>query len=163
MAKPAVYRARRAAGLCGECGEVETGPTRARCAECNEHINKGRRANWAARPFEVRKQHASYMRGYYARNRATYREGDLRRKYGLTLADYDALLAKQGGHCAICPAVIGEVKRNRALFVDHDHATGKVRGLLCGRCNTAIGYLRDHPQYAHALVGYLMRWNLNEG
>lgn len=98
------------------------------------------------------------MRKYYAANKGKWRESDLRRKYGITLAQYDELKAKQGGGCAICKATVGEAKRGRALYVDHDHTSGEVRGLLCGRCNTAIGYLRDHPAYAHALLGYLMRW-----
>lgn len=72
--------------------------------------------------------------------------------------EYENRKAAQGGGCAICKATVGEVKRNRALFVDHDHTTGTIRGLLCGRCNSAIGYLRDHPQYAHAMLGYLMKW-----
>lgn len=98
------------------------------------------------------------MKAYYAQHKDRWRAWSLQHKYGLTLDAYAALLAKQGGGCAICQATIGEVKRNRRLFVDHDHQTGEVRGLLCGRCNTAIAYLRDHPQYAHALLGYLMRW-----
>ena len=53
---------------------------------------------------------------------------------GLPLAEYDALLAAQGGGCAIC----GNAPKTRRLHVDHDHKTGKVRGLLCHRCNRAL-------------------------
>ena len=98
------------------------------------------------------------MREYYRRDRTRWRRSELQRKYGITLEEYAALQAQQGGGCAICGTTIGEVKRRRALFVDHDHASGEIRGLLCGRCNTAVGYLRDHPAYAHALLGYLMKW-----
>jgi Recombination endonuclease VII len=53
---------------------------------------------------------------------------------GITDADYEALLAAQGGGCAIC----GNPPKTRRLHVDHDHKTGKVRGLLCHRCNRAL-------------------------
>ena len=57
-----------------------------------------------------------------------------RRELGVTVEDYDRLLAAQGGGCAIC----GNPPKTRRLDVDHDHRTGKVRGLLCHRCNRAL-------------------------
>jgi hypothetical protein len=69
------------------------------------------------------------------------RDQTLRRKYGVSVAQYDEMLAKQGGGCAIC-RVAGDHPRNRgngALHVDHDHKTGRVRGILCATCNTALG------------------------
>jgi hypothetical protein len=53
---------------------------------------------------------------------------------GVTDDEYARLLAAQGGHCALCP----NVPKTRRLHVDHDHATGRVRGLLCYRCNRAL-------------------------
>jgi hypothetical protein len=53
---------------------------------------------------------------------------------GVTDAEYARLLEAQGGHCALCP----NTPKTRRLHVDHDHATGKVRGLLCHRCNRAL-------------------------
>lgn len=63
---------------------------------------------------------------------------ELQREYGITQAEYEALLAKQGGKCATCPREHSEA---RPLHVDHDHRTRRVRGLLCIRCNVAIGNL----------------------
>ena len=63
------------------------------------------------------------------------REQGLRSHYGLTLAEYEEMSAKQSGVCAIC----GEPPNWGTLQVDHNHATGRLRGLLCGRCNTAVG------------------------
>jgi hypothetical protein len=86
--------------------------------------------------------------------KAAARDYHLRRKYGITLADYDRRLEEQGGVCAICKEARPE---ERTLHVDHDHVTGKVRGLLCFRCNNAIGDLRDDVEFAHRLLDYLDR------
>ncbi len=64
--------------------------------------------------------------------------------------DYDMLSARQGGACAICRRQPAE-----ALCVDHCHATGKVRGLLCRTCNSAIGFLRDDEALVAAALAYL--------
>lgn len=72
--------------------------------------------------------------------------------YGLTAAQYDALLALQGGRCAICRAR----PRSKRLAVDHDHASGAVRGLLCSRCNHELmGSAWDSEAIAQALLGYI--------
>ncbi len=77
------------------------------------------------------------------------------RKYGITLADFDALLASQGGACAICK---GQPNGPGGRFhVDHCHESNKVRGLLCGRCNTAIGLLGDDPERIEKAAVYLRR------
>jgi len=65
---------------------------------------------------------------------ASTRKPKRRKRLGLSLEDYDALLVAQGGGCAIC----GTTPKSRRLHVDHDHKTGKVRGLLCMRCNRAL-------------------------
>ncbi len=79
---------------------------------------------------------------------------DLQRKYGMSLEDYIDLLAKQGGGCAICGATKGNKKVDR-LFVDHDHKTGKVRGLLCSNCNFMLGYSKDKVSNLRRGIQYL--------
>jgi hypothetical protein len=74
-------------------------------------------------------------------------------KYGFTPADFNNLLASQHGKCAICSSE-ANVNGSR-LFVDHDHITGKVRGLLCHHCNVAIGSLRDDPELLERAAKYL--------
>jgi hypothetical protein len=80
-------------------------------------------------------------------------------KFGLTLAAYEALLAKQGSVCAICKRPSGTYKRKHRLTtqldVDHCHSSGRVRGLLCTRCNRALGLFRDDPQILQAAILYL--------
>ena len=66
------------------------------------------------------------------------KDRELTKKYGISLHDYMVILKKQNGVCAICNETNAS---DRNLAVDHDHITGKVRGLLCGRCNMGIGLL----------------------
>lgn len=78
----------------------------------------------------------------------------------LTPAEYDAMLAAQRGVCAICESAPtikpspGHTRR-RVLWVDHDHKTKRVRGLLCHRCNAGLGYFMDHPELLASALRYL--------
>ncbi len=75
------------------------------------------------------------------------------RKFGLTEDSYDTLFIQQEGVCAICQR---EPKR-RQLAVDHDHGSGKVRGLLCTRCNLLLGMVDDDVMTLRTAVTYLLR------
>jgi Recombination endonuclease VII len=88
------------------------------------------------------------------RNHIRVRDGYLRWRYGITLAEYEALLAEQGGGCAICGATDPGSNR-RYLFVDHDHSTDLIRGLLCANCNLALGKFRDDPSLLRKAADYL--------
>ena len=74
-------------------------------------------------------------------------------RYGLTVDEYDDLLTAQNGVCAICGGEPGA----RRHHVDHDHVTGKIRGLLCTNCNQGIGRLKDDPNVVLAAAMYLLR------
>lgn len=80
-------------------------------------------------------------------------------KYGLTPERYDEMLAQQGAACAICghpeTTIHYSSGKVRTLAVDHDHATGIVRGLLCGRCNRALGLFADDPERLRKAALYL--------
>lgn len=91
--------------------------------------------------------------------RGAYRDYDLKKKFGLSMADYQRMFAAQGGVCAVCekPETAtrgGEVKW---LAVDHCHDTGAVRGLLCQSCNLMVGYGRDDAAVLTAGAAYLRR------
>ena len=86
----------------------------------------------------------------------------LRSTFGITIEEYDLMLEAQGGLCAICrePEVVADPKNSetmKRLAVDHDHNTGKVRGLLCQRCNMGLGYFRDCAEFLDAAAFYLRR------
>lgn len=81
----------------------------------------------------------------------------LKKAYGITLKEYEQLLSKQNGKCAICNIDNNGKYRNkpRAFAVDHCHSTGKIRGLLCSDCNTGIGLLKDNINYLQLAIKYL--------
>lgn len=93
------------------------------------------------------------QREYNSSNKTNKRNKDLKWMYGITHEDYELMLAKQDFKCAICSST--EPKRGRHFFVDHDHKTGQVRGLLCCPCNMGIGQLQDNPDFLRAGANYL--------
>jgi hypothetical protein len=81
-------------------------------------------------------------------------ENGRKRLHGLTPAEYQEMYVRQDGRCAICS--VTEPRAGRKSFcVDHDHGTGKVRGLLCTRCNTMIGNARDDVAILRAAIAFL--------
>lgn len=80
-------------------------------------------------------------------------------KFKITPQDYERMLLDQNHTCAICrkPERVGHKGKPRRLSIDHDHVTGKIRGLLCVHCNQAIGKLRDSPDLLRAAAAYIER------
>lgn len=87
---------------------------------------------------------------------------DLAWRHNVTVDDYLDLLAKQGGRCAICFSEHGDKDKSR-LFLDHDHKTGQVRGLLCNRCNSSLGYMNDSPWRLRRAADYLEKARRHAG
>ena len=85
--------------------------------------------------------------------REKQRDSRLSKTYGISLADYNRMLKAQGGGCAIC----GRKSKTRALDVDHSHKTGKVRGILCHRCNRGLTWFGDNPVLFRKAAKYLAR------
>jgi hypothetical protein len=80
------------------------------------------------------------------------RRAALKKRYGMTLDDYNALLRAQNGTCAIC---FGPPRGRKRFHVDHDHVTNAVRGLLCWRCNAALGNLDENITVLARMIAYL--------
>jgi hypothetical protein len=83
------------------------------------------------------------------------RERSLWKNYGLTIEGYNAIFKSQGGRCAICLQKEVSGKRSKRLAVDHCHETGRIRGLLCQRCNRALGLLKDDKNVLANAITYL--------
>lgn len=89
-------------------------------------------------------------------NRERAKDSELKLKYGISFSDHARMFDKQNGKCAICG--IDESDAPRAtLFVDHDHTTGLVRGLLCHHCNSGIGHFMDNPLWLSNAILYLTK------
>ncbi len=97
---------------------------------------------------EYRKR--DYQENKVKRNLIT-KKSTVKTKYGISWKEFEELYEKQQGRCAICN---GEEK-NRMLSIDHCHVTQKVRGLLCGSCNRALGLFKDSPVLLQAAKEYV--------
>jgi hypothetical protein len=93
-----------------------------------------------------------YRKQRRAEIRGLGRDAYLRRTFGITLEDFEAMLLAQGGGCAICGRAAPE---GTSLHVDHDHETGVVRGLLCFTCNGAIGMFTENDEHLTRAADYV--------
>ena len=96
----------------------------------------------------------------YKHGRSQTKEYDLelhmKRAYGLDFKDYERMLEEQNGVCAICISPPPNNRKTR-LAIDHCHKTGKVRGLLCDKCNRSIGLLKDDVSVLKSAIKYLTK------
>lgn len=124
------------------------------CRYCGGPIPSQRRANSVFCSSEC-KQKASNLRQRFPTRQANSSPAYMRKYlYGLTQEQFEAMLEAQGGRCAICRTDTPGGRDNR-WHVDHCHATGKVRGLLCNGCNIGLGHFKDDPERLLAAVAYL--------
>lgn len=93
-----------------------------------------------------------YTRKHQKAHRGKRRQFELKHYYGITVEEYNSLMKKQKNVCAICG-----LKPEKYLAVDHCHKSGKVRGLLCRKCNSAIGLLDDSSIRLRAATLYLRK------
>jgi hypothetical protein len=113
-------------------------------------VTREQKRAWERNYYQANKQkRLERQRRFREENPQAYRDWYLRTKYGLTQGEFEAMLASQGGLCAICSLPMGTPK------IDHNHDTGEVRGLLCSPCNTGIGHLKDSPEVLFAAYQYV--------
>lgn len=93
---------------------------------------------------------STYSKEYYEENKERIRYERTKYNYGVTQDEYEEMHANQSGLCAIC-----KIPSDKTLHIDHDHDTGKVRALLCGYCNTALGGFRDDPEILRRAAQYV--------
>lgn len=147
---------------------MESVPQTKVCRKCGASMRKRATQGWRCNPC-----HAAWRRSYRAANRESVaaltrnqrRKNPARTKlqtrkrnlriYGLTIEQFDALLAAQGGACAICRTL--EPGGRGTFSVDHCHVTGKRRDILCFRCNTTLGRLGESPTLLRRMLAYLRK------
>lgn len=163
--------------ICKHCGSYEKYVSTSNCAPCSiksglEKLNtkelmelyrtkekgKKRLDKWREEnPEKYKEQYKNNIAKqkcseYYHNNKDTVKNTYLQTNYGITLEDYNFLLEKQNEKCKICN---NECPTGKSLAVDHNHETGKVRGLLCKNCNIGLGMFFDNLDFLESAVLYL--------
>ena len=110
--------------------------------------NPQRRAAYQARQKRWRLAHPERARDVQRRHR-------YKKIYGLTVEQYDSLLARQHGQCAICGTSTPRGRYNK-WHIDHDHVTNEIRGILCNKCNAGLGFFKDDAELLRAALKYLL-------
>jgi hypothetical protein len=144
-------------GLTGWCKKCQSIFDRAKYAK-NKEKNREKARLW----YKNNKQRGKAISARWRKNnnkkyREVLRNTRYKSKYGITLDDYNAMYAKQNGLCYICgkPETVLLDGKVRWLAVDHNHATGEVRKLLCGKCNYVIGMAVDDTDILTKMIDYL--------
>lgn len=135
--------------VCSDCGEtkpVRFYKTAKKCRDCAK-------VDWAAAKAERRA--AKRKQNPKLHKEADFRQ-DLKRNYGITVEQFQAMYDAQKGCCDCCGKHESEFRRG--LHVDHDHATGQVRALLCTRCNPGLGYFEDSIERLEMAIAYLKKF-----
>lgn len=115
-----------------------------------EKLNAAKRAHYAAH----REQRRTLGRAYQALHRKEQRNRDLKKEYGITLQEFNNLLIKQCGQCALCRKPIF----GRECCMDHDHNTNRIREILCSECNRGLGAFRDSSTLLRLAAEYIEKW-----
>ncbi len=121
---------------------------RCKCkACCSEETTDWREKN--------RSEYNNYAAMWRAKNPGRQHAMEIKRRYSMSVADYNALLVAQHCQCKICQRPHDPSVNRGRLYVDHCHKTNQVRGLLCSRCNIALGSLGDDPEVLKKAIIYL--------
>jgi predicted nucleic acid-binding Zn ribbon protein len=169
--------------LCSKCGESwpssgfywSKGQIKRPCKQCFHEWHRGRyvpkngaddaprNCIWCGASYRPKGRRVSFYcsqkcKEVERKESGQQREQHLQRKYGISAADYDRILAEQSGGCALCGVKPEELTQGRYrtyLHVDHCHDTGRVRGLLCPEHNLMLGRFGDSPEMFRKVLEYL--------
>ena len=139
-----------------------------RCYRCEKYLNRDKywKTQWNRKGYKMCKLCGKkYASVYYKKNKDSveyvegWRERHLKRKYGISIEQYNKMFYEQGGKCKICGCMKNKNKRQYFMNVDHCHETGKVRGILCSKCNIILGGANDDVSILYKAIEYIK----NEG
>jgi len=127
------------------------------CQDCGEDLDIN--PVYKNRIYRQSRCRNCFNKRFNGRYKEQVREFCLKQDYGITIEDYNSLLNLQDGVCAICK----QESLDKNLAVDHDHTTGEIRGLLCQKCNQAIGLLKESPDLIMNAYEYLEKTKWSKG
>lgn len=145
---------------CKKCGNTLRYTSMTGCVSCTKENSSIRNKTGVQKEYiqKNREKINAYNRKAYHSLTAEEKRNRNRKQqisiYGLTFEQYDAMLLEQNGACAIC----GKVEKHSSkgvLSIDHDHKSGKIRGLLCDTCNRGLGHFYDNVSLLHNAIKYL--------
>lgn len=139
---------------CKRCGETKPLEAFSYHAKCKY----GRNATCkACKSEEARSYYLANREKILERQKPGARAYERKKKYGISEEQFQEMLRESGGQCAL-----GHEPEDGQLVIDHDHATGAVRGLLCRQCNWALGLMRDNPDRFRSAAVYLEEYKIGE-
>lgn len=133
------------------------------CSRCDEEksvLDFPRRSNrprgiaYHCKACDIKK-----VRNWAKNNPDKIYERFIKKLYKLTLNEYNNMLEIQSHKCVICAKKHNPTKNHGRLFVDHNHETGEIRGLLCGNCNSILGHAHDNIDVLYAAINYLAKYS----
>lgn len=141
--------------------------THTHCKQGHERTPENRASNGQCRPCKLEKikewwaSRPLYKQTWRSNMRRSNWHGvnleHIKTRYGLTLSEYEEMMYRQKGNCAACKRTLDVSKPKTSPHIDHDHVTGKVRGILCRMCNIGIGHFDDDTEAMLAAVSYLKK------
>jgi hypothetical protein len=121
--------------------------------------NRHRVGYWDDYYAKHKELYKARAKAWRAANPRLHAHNALVSKYGMSMDEYEALLAKQKGVCAICSNPETRARKGKVyrLHIDHDHQTGRIRALLCHHCNAGLGHFRDDVETMAKALAYLRK------
>lgn len=144
---------------CAHCGVVKISPKGPKRFRCSVAVKELARVKRAKNPEKSREYHRKYIKTWALKNPKKMKKYTRKQTVqlgGMNVSEYESLLKKQHGVCAICKGP--QNYKRTALCIDHDHKTGAVRGLLCCHCNFVLGHAKDNIQTLSSAVRYLKKY-----
>jgi Recombination endonuclease VII len=145
------YRAQKGSGACNQCRVGLNREERKKAPRDRSKVNAAAKKYNEANREKVLANALKWRQG----NKDKTRAHRYKSEYGVTLVEYEQLLRQQGGNCACC-GCSGNPDGKR-MAIDHCHQTGKIRGILCRKCNAGIGMLGDNIEGLLQAINYLRR------
>jgi hypothetical protein len=141
-----------------ECGNVISPRSKkSKCRRCykNEDARLQYKLNPKIKNDKNKKYHDKYLKSKsYRLSQLKHKLNRTNKRYGITMIERDKMIVNQNNKCLICGVDFSSIPQNH-ICIDHNHITGKVRGILCNKCNSGLGMFRDNPGYILKAVEYI--------